>query len=239
MNWIPVFGVAALAVGFYHLSGGAAFEPPTVSVAASAIVPGGAGSSAPDTPDTDASENDRPSVTAAERIAAVRAVFAPRPAAERTLDPAPVVKVRRGSEVESVRIRRLAAPGAAAMRAPASTPDPDAAFERIFEAAARGIVLPDAETAHVRSDPVEFTVTEVAAPGAIDAAVGDALAGALDLREVIGAGVNMRGGPGIQHPVIGRLERGTRAEVIQEESGWAELRLASGETGWAAANFLR
>ena len=224
----PVIGVAALAVGFYHLSGGAGFEPPLAAAA-------GPIRSAVPAAVTPAAEAASTPAATSDRIAAVRAVAAPRGTIERALDETPVIRVRRGNEVESVRIRRLVAPA----RAPMSTPDADAAFERIFDAAARGIVLPDVAAAPARNEPVEFTITEVAAPGAIDAAVGDALAGALDLRMVIGEAVNMRGGPGIQHPVVGTLGRGTRAEVLREESGWAELRLASGETGWMAANFLR
>ena len=227
MRIFPAFGIGLLAVGFYHLSGGSAFEAPTASAA---VV------RAPSpTIDTDTIPEATP-----ERIAAVRAAFQPRESAEPALpkgDEARVIRVRRGSDVEAVRLKRVDVPA----RAPMSTPDADAAFERIFEAAARGEVLATTGSASAteRTEPVEFTVVEVAAPGAIDAAVGSALGDALDLREVVGDGVNMRSGPGVQHAVVGKLERGEMAEVLREESGWAELRLSSGETAWMAANFLR
>ena len=229
MQIFPVIGIAALAVGFYQISGGGAFEPPAAFAAdgtASSVVA------------LDQAAAPKPEATA-ERIAAVRAAFdGPAPAEARSSPDEPaMVRIRRGSDVEAVRIKRMAPP----VRAPMSTPDADAAFERIFEAAARGVVLPTtgAATAVDRTEPVEFTVVEVAAPGAIDAAVDSALDGVLDVREVIGNGVNMRSGPGVQHPVVGQLERGELAEVLREESGWAELRLASGDTAWMAANFLR
>lgn len=233
MQFFPVIGIAAVAVGFYHLSGGSAFEPPAALAAAGTATP------------TEAAEQAAEPEATAERMAAVRAAFE-APASGEEASPAPdepaMVRVRRGSEVEAVRIKRIAP----AVRAPMSAPDADAAFERIFEAAARGIVLPTTGSATSGSatssgwtEPVEFDVVEVAAPGAIDAAVDTALDGILDVREVIGDGVNMRSGPGVQHPVVGKLARGELAEVLREESGWAELRLATGDTAWMAANFLR
>ena len=227
MQIFPVLGIAAIAAGFYHLSGGSAYVSPA-PVADRTIV---AAVGAPDAP------LPRPEATA-ERIEAVQAAFAApaEEAATRAGEPA-LVRIRRGSEVEAVRIKRISPP----VRAPMSTPDADAAFERIFAAAARGEVLATTGAATVPepTEPVEFTVVEVAAPGAIDAAVGSALDGVLDVREVIGDAVNMRSGPGVQHPVVGQLGRGELAEVLREESGWAELRLASGEMAWIAANFLR
>ena len=228
MRIFPVVGIAALAVGFYHASGGGGFQPPVAQAAL-----------------TQSREGAKPEVgplpaATPERIAAVQAAFRQTeeaPEVQRAAERPSVIRIRRGSETEAVRVKRVAAP----VRAPSSTPDADAVFTKIFDAAARGEVLVTTASspAPERTEPVEFTVVEVAAPGAIDAAVDSALDGALDVREVIGDGVNMRSGPGVQHPVVGKLQRGEMAEVLQEQSGWAELRLASGESAWMAANFLR
>ena len=247
MNFTPAFGIAAVLAGFYQMSGGAGFQ---AAVAEAAVVTrASAGIDAPDpgaAAPVGASAEAAPEAATPNRIAAVRAAFEAPARVDPATDAVPtgptMVRIRRGDAVESVRIRRVAAP----VRKAVATPDADAAFQRIFDAAAQGIVLPGREpdTVARQSAPVEFTVTEVAAPGTVSTevqigAIDAALDGVLDLREVIGDGVNMRGGPGVQYAVVGKLSRGERAEVLREESGWAELRLASGETGWMAANFLR
>ena len=228
MNFFPAIGIAALAAGFYHASGGASFQAPEVQAPVVRSVP-----AAPDASSA-AAPADQIAATP-ERVAAVQAAFVPGPETEETAENADgpgTVRIRRGNEVEAVRVRRVTA----AVRAPQSTPDADAAFERIFAAAARGEVLPVADAPRAAAgEPTTFDVVNVAAPGAVI----DALDGVLDLREVIGDSVNMRGGPGVAYPVVGTLARGTQAEVVREDGGWAELRLASGETGWMAANFLR
>ncbi|MFP7674348.1 SH3 domain-containing protein [Marivita sp. S0852] len=57
-----------------------------------------------------------------------------------------------------------------------------------------------------------------------------------DLRFVDGDRVNMRGGPGTEFAVVGRLLRNDMVEVIKDDgNGWLHLRVtATGEEGWMA-----
>ena len=57
-----------------------------------------------------------------------------------------------------------------------------------------------------------------------------------DLRFVDGDRVNMRGGPGTDFAVVGRLLRNDIVEVLKDEgNGWLHLRVpATGEEGWMA-----
>jgi hypothetical protein len=61
-----------------------------------------------------------------------------------------------------------------------------------------------------------------------------------DLRFVDGDRVNMRGGPGTDYAVIGRLVRNDMVEVLQDDgNGWLHLRAtASGDEGWMAARLV-
>ena len=56
-----------------------------------------------------------------------------------------------------------------------------------------------------------------------------------DIRQVIGNSVNVRSGPGTNFDVVAQAIRGEEAEVIVDDgSGWVQLRLAGGQTGWMA-----
>lgn len=57
-----------------------------------------------------------------------------------------------------------------------------------------------------------------------------------DLRFVDADRVNMRGGPGTDYAVVGRLLRNDMIEVLKDEgNGWLHLRdTASGDEGWVA-----
>lgn len=57
-----------------------------------------------------------------------------------------------------------------------------------------------------------------------------------DLRFVDGDRVNMRGGPGTDYAVVGKLVRNDMVEVLKDEgNGWLHLRdIATGQEGWMA-----
>lgn len=56
-----------------------------------------------------------------------------------------------------------------------------------------------------------------------------------DIRQVTGNRVNMRAGPGTNYAVVAQLIRGDEAEVlIDDGTGWVQLRLQGGQTGWMA-----
>lgn len=62
----------------------------------------------------------------------------------------------------------------------------------------------------------------------------------LDLREVAGARVNMRQGPGTNYAVLDTLPRGTSVEVLEVDAeGWAKLRVMDNDQiGWMAERLL-
>lgn len=58
-------------------------------------------------------------------------------------------------------------------------------------------------------------------------------------RVVTGSGVNLRAGPGTEHPLAGRVARGETVDLLQAETdGWAHIRLGDGRRGYIAARFL-
>ncbi|WP_341368303.1 SH3 domain-containing protein [Yoonia sp. BS5-3] len=61
-----------------------------------------------------------------------------------------------------------------------------------------------------------------------------------ELRVVAGDRVNMRAGPGTQHPVLATLPRGTQAAFIEaNDDGWVKIQLtADDQIGWMAARLL-
>jgi len=97
------------------------------------------------------------------------------------------------------------------------------------------IVLPSLITDRVVITPVEFGATDEPAPEPF-AAAPDRTA----IRSVVGASVNMRGGPGTNYSVIDRLLRGDKVEILQDPgAGWVQLRpVGSDTTGWIAKFLL-
>ncbi|WP_210529115.1 SH3 domain-containing protein [Rubellimicrobium arenae] len=96
-------------------------------------------------------------------------------------------------------------------------PDPDAALGPVEALAA---IAPELTT------PREEVV---------DVASADA-AGAL--RRVTGDRVNVRLGPGVEFDVVGQVDAGDMAEVVDRDGGWVRVRMPSGELGWMSARFL-
>jgi SH3-like domain-containing protein len=50
--------------------------------------------------------------------------------------------------------------------------------------------------------------------------------------KVIWVQANLRGGPGLDHKVVGRAFSGNNLEILDESSGWLRVRLESGKDGW-------
>lgn len=56
-----------------------------------------------------------------------------------------------------------------------------------------------------------------------------------EIRQVTGNRVNVRSGPGTGFEVVAQAIRGDEAEIIVDDgSGWVQLRLVGGQTGWMA-----
>ena len=87
----------------------------------------------------------------------------------------------------------------------------------------------------IASEPIPTTVIEipVVAPDLEPETV-------IELRFVAGNRVNLRQGPGTNHPILDTLSRGASAELIAvNDDGWAQIRLTdSGTTGWMAQRLL-
>lgn len=59
------------------------------------------------------------------------------------------------------------------------------------------------------------------------------------LEVVVANRLNVRAGPGAEHPVVGKLARGEQVRVLEEESGWKRVRPdAGGLEGWVAGEYL-
>ena len=107
-------------------------------------------------------------------------------------------------------------------------------------APARAIITPVATNSVAPAAPValsnEVTLTEpeqVAATNEIATPVPEAQP---DLRFVDGDRVNLRGGPGTDYAVVGKLFRDDMVEILKDEgNGWVHLRAtATGDEGWMA-----
>lgn len=58
----------------------------------------------------------------------------------------------------------------------------------------------------------------------------------LDIRSVTANRVNVRGGPGTQYDIVGKLIRGAEVEILSDTgTGWVEMRSVGGQSiGWMA-----
>lgn len=60
------------------------------------------------------------------------------------------------------------------------------------------------------------------------------------LEVVVATRLNVRAGPGAEHPVVGKLSQGSEVRVLEIIDGWKRVRPDSGGLeGWAAGEFLQ
>ncbi len=60
------------------------------------------------------------------------------------------------------------------------------------------------------------------------------------LEVVVATRLNVRAGPGAEHPLVGKLARGEQVRVLEEDSGWKRVRPdAGGLEGWVAGEYLQ
>lgn len=77
------------------------------------------------------------------------------------------------------------------------------------------------------------------APGAAPEPETEAVADAAGQRRVTASRVNLRGGPGTDHAVVGAATQGMLVTPLApEEGGWQHVRTESGAEGWLSAQFL-
>ncbi len=51
--------------------------------------------------------------------------------------------------------------------------------------------------------------------------------------------LNIRSGAGTQHVIVAKAAKGSKVTILNTASGWHQVRLASGQVGWASAQFVR
>jgi uncharacterized protein YgiM (DUF1202 family) len=82
---------------------------------------------------------------------------------------------------------------------------------------------------HAEEAPTDYEATPI--PPGIET---------LPLEVVVADRLNVRAGPGAEHPVVGKLSRGAQVRVLEEASGWKRVRPdAGGLEGWVAGEYLQ
>lgn len=60
------------------------------------------------------------------------------------------------------------------------------------------------------------------------------------LEVVVATRLNVRAGPGAEHPVVGKLAQGSEVRVLEIVDGWKRIRPDTGRLeGWVAGEFLQ
>lgn len=52
-------------------------------------------------------------------------------------------------------------------------------------------------------------------------------------------GLNVRSGPGVSNEKVGTVDVGATVTILEEGSGWAKIKLASGIEGWVSSTYLK
>jgi uncharacterized protein YgiM (DUF1202 family) len=79
--------------------------------------------------------------------------------------------------------------------------------------------------------PRDFESTPASAPAAAPRPT---------IEVVVASSLNVRTGPGAEHPVVGRLARGEQVSVLEEAEGWKRVRReAGGLEGWVAGIYVQ
>jgi len=86
-------------------------------------------------------------------------------------------------------------------------------------------------TGACHSDEEPMSEAEAAIPPGIET---------LPLEVVVATRLNVRAGPGAEHPVVGKLAQGDEVRVLEVIDGWKRVRPDTGGLeGWAAGEFLQ
>lgn len=93
--------------------------------------------------------------------------------------------------------------------APTPTPVDASLFDKVFGMVRAEMAAPEA------AQPRQETWGTVAAPS-----------------------LNVRSGPGTEHPVIAALTAGERLQIAEQTAGWVRFLLPDGRTGWSSADYV-
>lgn len=97
------------------------------------------------------------------------------------------------------------------------------------------ILLPSGVEAWVRDAALKASLPAPAAPKVDAEPVDEPYASVVWTQ---GGALNMRKGPGLQHAVLDRCQKGDWVQVIAHAGGWSNVRLASGQEGWVDSRYL-
>ena len=208
---------------FYEMSGGADFVPAGPQMASAEAAEAALIASAPPSSNL---------VTATAANAARKAESPITPFAERT--PARDATATRVA-LNLTTLSDLPQANDGMVQKAVATPA-DRAGAKVVKAKAVSAPAPKVEKA-------AYTTTSANAPTVIPSLIDGADSGATfvsttqaDIREVNGTRVNVRGGPGTNFGVVGKLGKGDAVEVIEDNgAGWVRFRSVDGsESGWMA-----
>lgn len=134
------------------------------------------------------------------------------------------IQVARAQTIETVAPTLLQPAKAAQV---VSAPAPSNVHQASFSSGEVPAELPKIDLSKFAA-PAQKVAKPAGTPNASDF-IGD------DIRRVTGSVVNMRAGPGTDYEVVAQLIQGDEAEVlIDDGTGWVQLRLQGGQTGWMA-----
>jgi N-acetylmuramoyl-L-alanine amidase len=81
---------------------------------------------------------------------------------------------------------------------------------------------------------------ELAAVKAVDASAKQTLNPHAEGKYEAAAEVNVRSGPGLHYPVLAKISKGTKLNVVEEENGWLKVESKRGnEPGYVEASFTK
>ena len=141
----------------------------------------------------------------------------------RAEDPVEVTRVSLDlTSVDDVIAGRTKAPA----RLPQQTAEPAAETPRVTQGAS--VVILPSLIADAEPEPAA-DVVQVASIGATEVNFND-------VRSVTANRVNVRGGPGTNFDIVGKLERGDRVEILEDNgNGWVRFEAVdANESGWLA-----
>ena len=81
---------------------------------------------------------------------------------------------------------------------------------------------------------------ELAAVKASDSSVKETLNPRAEGKYEAIAEINVRSGPGLHYPVVAKISKGTKLNVVEEENGWLRVESKRGnEPGYVEASFTK
>ena len=131
------------------------------------------------------------------------------------------------TSVEDVVPAPKPAPAVEETRAETATPTNDGTWQAVTVLPS---LIPAAQPEAEQTEEIELASLDVA---------NDAVEPQFEVRTVTGNRVNVRGGPGTDFGIVGKLVRGDQVEILDDiGTGWVRFRAVDGDTAGWLADFL-